>query len=97
MRYIRSKKLTDSAEGKPCVICGRVGTTVACHSNFGEHGKGGGIKASDIFSVRLCQLHHDQLDGRQGKLTRIELHELFALAHQRTIQAWIEEGLLTVG
>ncbi len=97
MHYVRSKALLASAEGKPCVLCGSVGTTVAAHSNFYEHGKGRGVKASDIFSVRLCRLHHDQLDGRQGKLTRTELHELFALAHQRTIQAWIEEGLLTVG
>mgnify|MGYP001612209471 FL=1 len=54
------------------------------------------MKASDIFSVRLCQFHHDHLDGRQGKLNRAELHELFALAHQRTLQAWIEEGLITI-
>ena len=92
----RSPKLLRSAKDQPCVICGDTGTTVSCHSNFIEHGKGTGIKASDVFTARLCGYHHDLLDGRAGKLTKQEKWELFARAHQRTVEAWFKEGLVVV-
>lgn len=40
-------------------------TVVPCHSNQSRHGKGMGIKASDVFTVPGCFECHFQID--QGK------------------------------
>jgi len=37
-------------------------TVVPCHSNQSKHGKGMGIKASDIFTVPGCHACHMELD-----------------------------------
>jgi len=37
-------------------------TVVPCHSNQSKHGKGMGIKASDIFTVPGCHACHAELD-----------------------------------
>jgi hypothetical protein len=48
-------------------------TTVAAHSNWGEHGKGKAIKAEDSYSVWACWRCHQMLD--QG-LTEIGKKEV---------------------
>jgi hypothetical protein len=39
-------------------------TTVLCHSNLLEHGKGAGLKAPDTSAAFGCSSCHDLLDGR---------------------------------
>ncbi len=63
--YIRSKKLLAAVRELPCQHCGMQGMTQAAHSNWSEHGKGMGIKASDEYVAALCMRCHYQLD--QGK------------------------------
>ena len=59
----RSKKLLDSARGKPCVACGADDDTiVAAHSNLLEHGKGRSLKAHDGMSAWLCIRCHTEYD-----------------------------------
>ena len=92
--HYRSKKLLDSARGKPCCACGDDnGTTVAAHLNSVAHGKGTGIKCPDYFHARLCNLCHALYDGRIGRLTKEEKGELWTRAYLRTVEAWFLEGV----
>jgi 5-methylcytosine-specific restriction endonuclease McrA len=90
----RSKKLLKAANGRQCVLCGSVGTTVAAHSNSLAHGHGMGHKAPDYMTAYLCQQCHDRVDGRSGSLTRSEKREQWLLAWQRTVRIWFEEGIV---
>lgn len=47
----------------PCCECGASPPSQAAHSNFQEHGKGKGIKASDEFTVALCWDCHRKFDA----------------------------------
>lgn len=68
----RDQALRDMAENRPCLllvpgICNhRLDTTVACHSNLGEHGKGERRKADDCFTVWGCAACHRWLDQPVG-------------------------------
>ena len=59
----------------PCVKCGAV-PSQAAHSNFGEHGKGKGIKADDKYTIPLCHICHRWFDGYL-QLTREQSKEWF--------------------
>lgn len=59
---MKQNKLTKAARGKPCIICGSVGTSVLAHySGFRQHtlGKGRGIKGNDSYGAPVCYAHHD--------------------------------------
>lgn len=57
-------------------------TVVPCHSNQSRHGKGMGIKASDVFTVPGCFECHYQID--QGKdMTREERFSAWGKAFDR--------------
>jgi hypothetical protein len=64
----RNPALLAMAEGKPCLLrvpgqcVGGTDTTVACHSNWKEHGKAGARKADDEYSVWGCFGCHHWLD-----------------------------------
>ncbi|HDV0601006.1 TPA: DUF968 domain-containing protein, partial [Acinetobacter baumannii] len=59
----------------PCVRCGQ-SPSQAAHSNSSKHGKGRGIKSSDLYTIPLCHSCHSQFD--QFKLgTRQESEALF--------------------
>ncbi|WP_180004032.1 MULTISPECIES: DUF968 domain-containing protein [unclassified Acinetobacter] len=45
----------------PCVRCGNPNSQAA-HSNSAKHGKGRGIKASDLFVIPLCAICHAAFD-----------------------------------
>lgn len=45
----------------PCVRCGNPNSQAA-HSNSAKHGKGRGIKASDLFVIPLCFKCHAAFD-----------------------------------
>ena len=67
----------------PCVKCGQDAPSQACHSNFGEHGKGKGIKADDMQTVALCSTCHYELDTYKN-LSRDEAKTLFAKMLKKT-------------
>ncbi|MFN4186431.1 MAG: hypothetical protein ACK4FN_00210 [Acinetobacter johnsonii] len=60
----RNPKRLAAIRKLPCVRCGQV-PSQAAHSNSAKHGKGRGIKASDEFTVPLCQSCHFQFDTFQ--------------------------------
>ena len=90
----RSKKLLKAANGRPCVLCGSVGTTVAAHSNSLSHGRGIGHKSPDYFVAYVCQGCHDEIDGRAGALSKDEKRERWLSAFLRTVAVWFEEGVV---
>ena len=45
----------------PCIRCGNPDSQAA-HSNSAKHGKGRGIKSSDLFTVSLCFKCHAAFD-----------------------------------
>jgi len=92
----RSKKLLASAEGRSCIRCGSVGTTVACHANSVALGKGTGIKAPDFYSVHFCAACHDLYDGRRGNLTREQKQEMFTSAFFSQVARWFEQDIVAV-
>ena len=82
--YIRSKKLLKAVASLRCQHCGNSEGVQASHSNWAEHGKGRGIKASDIYTAALCQDCHQELD--QGKhLSKDERKRLWIEAHKKTV------------
>ena len=61
-KYIRSPALLKACREIPCQHCGiEDGTVVAAHSNESRHGKGRGIKASDIYIAALCAKCQEQV------------------------------------
>jgi hypothetical protein len=91
-RYV-DQALTDAAQGRVCLlmvpaVCNhRTDTTVACHSNWSEHGgKGGHRKADDTYSVWGCHACHYWLDF--GKASEGAKRDAFMTAHARQVLAW---------
>ena len=81
--YVRDKNRLKAVAALPCQLCGKQGETQASHSNQAIHGKGRGIKASDIYTAALCKTCHYQID--QGKeLTARERDTLWTRAYLRT-------------
>lgn len=83
-----------AASGRPCVLCGARGTTVAAHSNSLAHGRGAFHKAPDYYIAYVCQRCHDEIDGRAGKFSKEEKRERWISAFIRTVAIWFEEGLV---
>ena len=89
----RSARLLAMAEGMPCLlripgICNRDPfTTVACHSNWREHGgKGGARKADDHYSCWGCSSCHHWLDF--GPATKATKQAAFMRAHADQVLMW---------
>jgi hypothetical protein len=88
----RSPTLLDMARNQPCLllvpgICNhRTDTTVAAHSNWGEHGKAKGRKADDCYSAWCCAACHTWLD--QGCAPAGQKRAAFMAAHARQVLAW---------
>lgn len=95
-QYIRSAKLMQAYRKIPCQHCGiDDGTVCGAHSNQAKHGKGRGIKASDIFCASLCHACHMQVD--QGRsMSRTEREFVWDGAHRRTVDALVAFGLWPV-
>ena len=98
--YVRSAKIRQSARGESCTMnspqCNyNPETVVWCHSNFGEHGKGYGIKAHDMFGFYGCSACHYWLDiGTTASAE--EKRFRFSLAHARSLLRLIEKGIVKV-
>lgn len=95
--YVRSKPLLQAARKIPCQHCGaQDGTVCAAHSNQSIHGKGRGIKASDIYIASLCFTCHRELD--MGKnWSREERKTIWTAAHQKTVALLNKLGLWPEG
>ncbi|MBL0390550.1 DUF1364 family protein [Ramlibacter monticola] len=70
----------------PAVCTHRTDTTVACHSNLGEHGKAGARKADDCYSTWGCAACHAWLD--QGPAPARQKRFAFMSGHARQVLAW---------
>jgi hypothetical protein len=82
--YFRSKKHLQNVASLPCQNCYIEDQTQAAHSNWAEHGKGRGIKASDEFTAALCQTCHAELDSG-ARLNKEQRRMLWQMAHQKTV------------
>ena len=58
---MRDSKRLAAVRLLPCVRCGNPNSQAA-HSNSAKHGKGRGIKASDLFVIPLCFKCHAAFD-----------------------------------
>lgn len=91
--YVRSPALLKACRELPCQHCGKQdGTVVAAHSNQAKHGKGRGIKASDVFVAALCCNCHTVLDqspvgNRQWRV------RMWSAAWIKTVAALVACGL----
>lgn len=88
----RNRALLDMAKDRPCLLLVpgvhryAPDTTVACHSNRGEHGKAERRKADDHYSVWGCWRCHTWLD--QGPAPEAEKSAIFDAALQRQLVQW---------
>lgn len=102
-RY-ESKKLLQSAKGRPCQNCGCENeTTVAAHANWYEYGKGRGLKSHDWAIAWLCYDCHTWLDGGVALLLdptkrylSYDAHKMWNTAHVKTLTILFNEGVLKV-
>mgnify|MGYP001548500776 FL=1 len=58
---MRDAKRLAAIRRLPCIRCGNPDSQAA-HSNSAKHGKGRGIKASDLFVIPLCAICHAAFD-----------------------------------
>jgi hypothetical protein len=82
--YYRSTKHLKNVASLPCQNCYIEDQTQAAHSNWAEHGKGRGIKASDEFTAALCQKCHMELNSG-ARLSKDQRRLLWQIAYQKTI------------
>lgn len=88
--YIRSNALLRAVVTLPCQICGCHGTQ-ASHSNQAAHGKGRGIKASDIYIAALCPSCHYEID-QGAKLSKADRLDMWTRAHHKTVRELLALG-----
>jgi hypothetical protein len=89
--YFRSKNHLKNVASLACQNCGIEGQTQAAHSNWAEHGKGRGIKASDEFVAALCQTCHAELDQGQH-LSKDQRRQMWDEAYRKTKERLKEEN-----
>jgi hypothetical protein len=89
--YFRSKPHLKNVADLPCQNCYIEGQTQAAHSNWAEHGKGRGIKASDEYTAALCQKCHMELDSG-ARLTKDQRRSLWQMAYQKTVNRLKSSG-----
>lgn len=82
--YFRSKQHLKNVASLPCQNCYIEEQTQAAHSNWAEHGKGRGIKASDEFTAALCQACHMELDSG-ARLSKEQRRTLWQMAYAKTV------------
>lgn len=88
-KYIRSPALMKLYRAIPCQNCGADdGTVCGAHSNWAEHGKGRGIKASDDKCASLCFTCHSALDT--GPASNDLKRQMWDRCHENTMHALIQ-------
>ena len=58
---MRDNKRLAAIRNLPCIRCGNPDSQAA-HSNSSKHGKGRGVKSSDLFTIPLCFKCHAAFD-----------------------------------
>lgn len=66
----RNPKRLERIRALSCCNCGAGPRSQAAHSNFGVHGKGKAIKASDEYTIPLCVTCHQNFDQNLSQQTR---------------------------
>lgn len=89
--YVRSRPLLNAIKALPCQHCGASGPSDPAHSNQSCHGKGKGIKASDVFAAALCRADHNELD-QGSRLTQDERIEMWTNAWRKTVRELVKRG-----
>ena len=89
--YVRSRPLLDAIKALPCQHCGAAGPSDPAHSNQAAHGKGKGIKASDIYAAALCRHDHNEID-QGSRLTQDERVALWTAAWRKTVRELLRRG-----
>jgi len=93
----RSDKILQAAEGEPCVLCGKTGTTIAAHANSVALGKGKGIKVPDYYIAFVCDTHHKQIDGVLPlDLAYPTRFDCWLWAFAKTIRVLFDRGIIGV-
>jgi hypothetical protein len=93
--YFRSRKHLMNVAELPCQNCYIEGQTQAAHSNWAEHGKARGLKASDEYTAALCQACHTELDSG-ARLTKEQRRDLWQMAYQKTVNRLVKNNLWPV-
>lgn len=94
----RNTKILKHARGQSCTlqipaVCnGDITTTVACHANFHEYGKGKSMKANDWAVCFGCASCHKWLD--EGPVSRDEKRDAFYWAFLRTLTILFDDGVV---
>jgi hypothetical protein len=90
--YVRSRALLDLFKALPCQVTGIAGHTDPAHSNWSCHGKGGRIKASDIYVAAIARDIHRELD-QGSRWSREERQRIWWDAHVKSVRALLALGL----
>lgn len=97
--YVRDDRLQAMCRAIPCQLCGAAGQGAGvtwAHSNQSRHGKGGAVKASDVFVAALCWECHAEID--QGRYFGVaQKIALWNRAHVSTLATAIGRGLWPAG
>ena len=89
--YVRNRALLDLFKSLPCQITGRTESVDPAHSNWSCHGKGGRIKASDIYVAAIARDLHRELDqGRRW--SREERQRIWWDAHVKSVRLLVDSG-----
>lgn len=99
---MKSKKLRDSARGKPCTlqivgVCnGDPSTTVLCH--LPDESNGMSLKSDDLSACYGCRRCHDVVDGRAPWPSSEKPYKDWYLrrAQTRTLRIMRDEKLIIV-
>ena len=89
--YVRSRPLLNAIKALPCQHCGAGAPSDPAHSNQAAHGKGKGIKASDIYAAALCRHDHHEID-QGSRLTQDERVALWTAAWRKTVRELLRRG-----
>ncbi len=84
---MRDAKRLAAIRKLPCIRCGNPNSQAA-HSNSAKHGKGRGIKSSDLFVIPLCAICHAAFD-------RFELGS--RAESEATFEKWLIKTELMMG
>lgn len=93
--YVRSRKLLNAIKTLDCQHCGARGPSDPAHSNQAAHGKGKGIKASDVYAAALCRADHDAID-QGSRLSHDDRVTLWTNAWRKTVRELLKQGLWPV-
>jgi hypothetical protein len=89
--YVRSQKLLDAIRALSCQHCGRPPRSEASHSNQSQHGKGRGIRASDVYCAALCPSCHVEVDSGKN-LSREQRLSIWTAAWIKTVKSLVRLG-----